>query len=171
MKQLKDFKYMTFGITNQTGDNFYLPFFDYDSNDLLSIMIELEEIQKDYKLSNIYILKSTNGYNAFSLDKVSMNTLKSIYSESYLIDKTFVKWGLSRGFITLRMGEDKKLIHVLTSNSSTYVKSLPHKKFFSEVMNFDIEDSKCFDNKKLITISAFPSNKHGLPFKECKSWI
>lgn len=165
MKQLKDFKYIAFGITNQCFDGYVLPFFDYDNDDLPNIVLELLSLQNTFELSNIYILRSTNGYNAFSLDKLTFDRLKAIYNNSKLIDTQFIKWGLNRGFMTLRMGNDKSLLMTLTSKFKPipfYLKSLPHKKFFIDIMEFKIKDESNFDNEGQITITMFPSNKHGI---------
>lgn len=162
MKLIKDFKYITFGITNQCQDNFLLPFFDYDLKDLFSIIFELSKLQIKFRLSNIYIIKSTNGYNAFSLDKLYFNELREIYNDTKLVDVEFIKWGINRGFMTLRMGKDKKCTKVLYSFSLKYKKSNAHKKFFNEIMNFNIKDNIGFDTEKKITFSCFPSNKYGI---------
>jgi hypothetical protein len=77
------------------------------------------------------------------------------------IDKTFVEWGFKRGFFTLRMGKDKTYLAVLINNSKAYVKSKPHKLFLTKVMLFPIKDNLNFDNENEITITMFPSNKHG----------
>lgn len=141
-----------------------LPFFDYDIEDLPNIVLELMSIQKEFNLSNIYLLKSSNGYNAFSLDKLFFNVINDIFESTEFVDNDFIKWGLNRGFLTLRMGEDKKIISVLVSKSKNinYKKSLPHKKFFNEIMEFDIKDDINFDNESKIIITMFPSNKHGV---------
>jgi hypothetical protein len=69
------------------------------------------------------------------------------------------------------MGNDKIFLYVLVSNSDTYSKSLPHKDFFLKVMDFPINDVNNFDNEKQLTITTFPSNKHGIDLKECIKWI
>lgn len=110
----------------------------------------------------MYILKSTHGYNAFSLDKLTYHILKDVYKYSKFSDKDFIKYGLQRGFLTLRMGNDKRLINILYSDNEGYYKSYSHKLFFEKVMQFTIKDNNnMFDNEKQITITVFPSNKHG----------
>jgi hypothetical protein len=160
-KKQKDFKYMSFGITNQCKDGFQLPFFDYDFNDVYIIMSELKKIQQYYKLSNIYFIKSTNGFNAFSFDKLNYSMLKEIYKTCQHVDKDFIKYGLKRGFFTLRMGKDKIFKSTIFSNNNNYIKSLPHKKFFVEIMSFYIPDDNNFDNENNLVVTTFPSNKYG----------
>lgn len=158
---MNEYKYLAFGITNQCKNDFVLPFFDYDIIDLAKIERELHRIQNFFKLSNIYIIRSTNGFNAFSLDKLTFNTLKSIYSYTTFVDEQFIKYGLQRGFMTLRMGKDKIFSNMLYSKYDEYKKSLSHKKFFTEIMKFPLIEDINFDNEKEITLTMFPSNKHG----------
>jgi hypothetical protein len=136
---------------------------------LFSCITDLINIQKKYALSNIHIIESTNGYNALSFDKLNFNELKKIMTDLKYIDKTFVEWGFKRGFFTLRMGKDKKYLNVLINNSNTYIKSNPHKTFLTKVMLFPIKDNLNFDNEKEITITMFPSNKHGFKKGEIKN--
>lgn len=154
-------KYVAFGITNQCYDGFTLPFFDYDIDDLPMIIIELLTLQREFGLSTIYLIKSNNGYNAFTLDKLPFNTLELLYERSKLIDKEFIRWGLDRGFMTLRMGADKRFIKALESKHRIFFKSLGHKTFFVDIMKFPITDNVNFDTDNKITITSFPSNKHG----------
>lgn len=163
---MKDFKYIAFGITNQCKDDHLIPFFDYDDINISTVRMELDFLQKVFDLSNIYIMESTNGYNAFSFDKLTFDILKSIYNKSKYIDKDFIKYGLQRGFMTLRLGNDKKLVDILKTNNRIYLKSSSHKKFFNDIMRFHIVDLINFDNEKIITITMFPSNKHGFEM-EC----
>lgn len=169
MKEIKDFKYIAFGITNQCTDAYEIPFFDYDIDDLPMIIIELLDMQFKFRLSTIYLIKSTTGYNAFSLDKLPFNTLELIYETSKLIDRKFVKWGLHRGFMTLRMGKDKRFIKSLNSRHTDYIKSSAHKVFFTDIMDFPINDNDNFDNENKIVLTMFPSNKHGFK-KELMAW-
>lgn len=167
---MKDYKYIAFGITNQCINDYLLPFFDFDKIDIGDVVAELTELQFKFLLSNIYIILSENGFNAFSLDKISYKMLKEIYNRSIFIDKDFIKWGLNRGFMTLRMSERKKLYKILENKNSIYEKSLPHKWFFNEIMEYNINDNDRFDNESKLTITSFPSNKHGFEMKEVKKW-
>lgn len=92
---------------------------------------------------------------------LTFNIVKSIYDKSKLVDKEFIKWGLNRGFMTLRMSNDKIFSFVLKSVNNKYNKSLSHKIFFTDIMNFPIKDNINFNNSSKLTITMFPSNKHG----------
>jgi len=95
-------------------------------------------------------------------------TLKQIYQSTKYMDKLFMKWSINRGFSTLRMGKDKKYLTILENNNVTYKKSLVHKLFFNDVMKFPIKDDFNFDNNDKITITCFPSNRHGYPMEMFK---
>jgi hypothetical protein len=66
------------------------------------------------------------------------------------------------------MGADKKYLTVLENNNTFYKKSLVHKLFFTDIMKFPIKDNINFDNNEKITITCFPSNKHGYPMEMFK---
>jgi uncharacterized membrane protein len=68
--------------------------------------------------------------------------------------------------MTLRMSERKKLYKILENKYSKYKKSSSHKWFFNEIMEYNITDNLMFDNETKLTITSFPSNKHGLKM-EC----
>lgn len=166
---MKDFKYITFGITNQCKNDYLIPFFDFDNQHIENVLIDLQHIQDVFKLSHIYIILSENGYNAFSLDKLDYKTLKEIYEQTQNVDNQFIKWGLNRGFMTLRMSDRKKLYKIIKSNNFIYMKSTPHKWFFNEIMEYNIQDIVMFDNENQITITSFPSNKHGYEIGSIKN--
>jgi len=69
------------------------------------------------------------------------------------------------------MGKDKEYLTVLESTNNLYQKSFVHKLFFNDVMKFPIDDNMNFDTNENLTITCFPSNKHGYPmemFKDVK---
>lgn len=123
------------------------------------IISELRLLQIKYNLGNFYILESTHGYNAFCIDKIPFILLKNIFSDSFFVDKNFVKYGLKRGYFTLRLGEDKKYIGFV-ENPSSNQKSLIHKIVFSTLWDIPIELNNC-DKNRLCDIIRFPSDKNG----------
>jgi len=157
-----DFKYRAFGVTNLCDNGHQLPFFDYDINDLTLVMYELSRIQFKHKLSKIYILKSTHGYNAFSLDKLTKEEIEKLYNDCKEMDSLFIAYSKKRCYATLRMGLDKELIGSIASSFNIYSKSLSHKNFFNEIMDFNITDNINFDNGNFIRIVSFLSNKNGI---------
>lgn len=95
--------------------------------------------------------------------------MTQIYKTSHYIDPDFIKYGLQRGFMTLRMGDDKTLFLILTSNNNVYKKSLCHKIFFNDIMDFNIKDTKNFDKNMEIIVTSFPSHKHGFDMEIFKN--
>ena len=172
-KEIKKYKYIAFGITNQCKNDKFIPFFDFDINDIIYVTYDLMKVRIKHFLSNIYLIKSKNGFNAFSLDMLSFENLLNIYKDCSFVDQDFIKFGVKRGFFTLRMGSDKIFISIIKSFSHKYTKSLPHKNFFVKIMNFPIKDNVSFNNNKGLVITKFPSNKHGIPIKdiEVEKWI
>lgn len=150
-----------FGIQNISKGGFFVPFFDYDINDFSTVRGELRYIQDKYQLSDIYIFESTSGFNAICLDKVCFNVLKRIYEDCSNICENFVKLGIGRGYMVLRIGEDKILKDIILNNG-IYKKSLSHMLALETFYNVIVfrEISK-FDDKTVLTIHAYRSAKNG----------
>lgn len=150
-----------FGIQNVCKNDFYIPFFDYDITDYNAIRGELRYIQNRFFLSDIYIFNSKNGYNAICLDKLPFDVLTDMYNECGLCCYDFKYLGIKRGYIVLRIGEDKILKEILKGNS-TYQKSLCHAlaldTFYSVKIDMDNQD---FDDNTELIIYAYRSAKHG----------
>jgi hypothetical protein len=150
------------GMVNKTKRLFYLPFFDYDYiDDYNKIKTELLGLQQKYRLSDIFIFTSENGYNAFSLDKLHYETFKKLcYDSKYLCDD-YRRLGLKRGFLVLRIGKDKILKEVLF-NKGKYKKSLPHlialNNFYGVETKYNMSE---FDKNLDLRIYAYRSEKHG----------
>lgn len=149
------------GITNITPDGYFLPFWDYDNKKLNSVIKDLVPLQVIFKLSDIYLFKSTNGYNALSLDKLPYNILEKIYLSSKNCCEDFIKFGLKRGFLTLRFGGDKDLIDIMKSKYSHYGKSLSHANFLTEIVGIPIATDYSFDTNTFIRLKAYRSEKNG----------
>lgn len=152
-----------FGITNICEDGFFVPFFDYDNIEYKYVFTELFKIQRDFKLSDIYIIKSNNGFNAICLDKLAFNELELLYSECVNMCNDYVKLGLKRGFLTLRIGKDKKLFTVIDSIfKNGYTKSKPHAIALSLFYDTKINMSNNhFDNHTCLRFKAYRSAKDG----------
>jgi len=150
-----------FGYTNKAKGNLYLPFFDYDISDYHNIRLELLHIQDMFDLSDIYVYKSLHGYNALSLDKLPFNTLVKLYDNCKLVCNDYMKLGLNRNFLTLRIGRDKKLHEVLKSNSTCYKRSFAHGILLSVFFDTTIENIVNFDDSLHIMLKIYRSEKHG----------
>jgi hypothetical protein len=127
-------------------------------------------MQLVFELSDFYILNTTNGYNAFCLDKLDFKELLDIYASSNRVCKEFIKYCSKREHFTLRMSKDKCIISTVKSTSYKYNRSNGHRIFFTEIMGYDIKDSIMFDKETIISIDKFLSDKHGVYLNEtCKT--
>lgn len=151
-----------FGITNVSNFGYRLPFFDYDVDMLPDIRLNLIFIQFKYSLSDIYMFKSTNGYNALTLDCIPYNELLKIYKDTNYICNDYVKLGLKRNFLTLRFGTDKKILWILKNNPKKYKKSLSHAMALNLFYNLNIDTPiDEFNDNTIIRFKAYRSEKNG----------
>jgi len=124
----------------------------------------LKLIQRKYKLSDFYVLKTKNGFNSFTLDKVHLETISLIGNVYDLIDKQFLEFGFKRNYYDLRIdGNTKGLYTIVKSNGIDmhFLKSDAHRRFFETVLNIEIPKDDSFDNFTEIDIIAYDSNKDG----------
>lgn len=127
-------------------------------------------MQLVYELSDFYILNTSNGYNAFCLDKLDFKELLDIYGSSNRVCKEFIKYCTKRKHFTLRMSNDKTIISTVKSLSYKRTRSNAHKIFFTEIMGYNIRDSVMYDDSTIISIDKFLSDKHGVYLNEtCKT--
>lgn len=166
-KNLKKINKSCFGMTNLTADGYFIPFLDYDDISLKRVELELLEIQNKFNLSDIYVLRSTNGYNALSLDKLPYNVMISLINYSKLVDKIFRKVAIERGYFTLRIGIDKKLIVVLKSETKLYEKSNSHLLALEKFYDITVLNKEKTDKNTMLRIDLFSSDKYG--FLEVKN--
>ena len=149
-----------FGMTNLTSDGYFIPFFDYDDVSLRIVIEELSFLQESYHLSDIYIIKSSNGYNALSLDKISWEILIQIMRESERADVSFKKLAIERRFFVLRIGKDKKIVEIL-KGFSEYKKSLSHALALKCFYNLPIPLEDNFDDNTIMRMYLYKSAKDG----------
>jgi len=77
---------------------------DFDKTDLLTIILHLKRIQDQYKLPNIYILKtSKNNYIAYCFRRSTWREAIHIVSAHPNVDMNFLKYSVYRGHFTLRI--------------------------------------------------------------------
>lgn len=156
-----------YGISSKADDKHgHVIFWDYDDNDFLIFLKYLERMQKMYNLSDIYIIKSTNGYNALCLDIVNAGVIFDMGTNVFSpCDRDFYKYGYQRGYYTLRFDRDKILENVLIShNTPTYKKSFAHKVFlewFFASDNLKIDYDNFFNDYTKLKIIQYPSKKNG----------
>lgn len=152
-----------FGYTNKAINNSYLPFFDYDNVKIENVIKELTFLRDKYQLSQIYIFESKNGFNALSLDKLPYRILVNLYNDCKFVCEDYLQLGLKRSFLTLRIGHDKKLFHIIESSNVYHKKSLAHAILLNVFFNvfIDTYNDKSFDNSMYIRLKVYRSEKHG----------
>lgn len=155
------------GITNKTEDNKHIPFLDFDSIDYPNLILTLGKIQKDFNLSFCFIVKSTNGYNAFFLDKLTFDNCIEICNGCEYVDPKFIEYAIKKNNFTLRIGKDKKFLSMLPSPSlPIHQLSYAHYSFFNEFFKVDILNGieiteYDFDMLSEIQLVRYMSKKYG----------
>lgn len=158
-----------YGVSSKADENNldHVFMLDFDNCLYASVVNELLGLQKEYGLSDIYIIESTNGYNAISLDILSLSIIYNIgHDVLSLCDKNFIHYGFERGYYTLRFDRDKKLKKILKNDSKKYKKSLAHKLFLEWFFEIKIDFDNCFNCYSKIKLIQFPSNKNGYHLQE-----
>jgi len=102
-------------------------------------------------------------FNALSLDKIPYNILVDLYSDCKLVCEDYLQLGLKRSFLTLRIGNDKKLFEVLKSDNSYYKKSFAHALLLIVFFDTSIDclNNSSYDGSMYIRLKAYRSEKHG----------
>lgn len=157
-----------YGISSQVNQFEHIFMIDYDHVDLKDITMHLIDLQQDYGLSDIYIIESTHGYNAVSLDCLPISL---IYNIGMRVDcpgdRQFFRYGFNRGYYTMRFDKDKKLIGILKSKNHFYEKSIQHKKFLEWFFGITITIDDKFIDGNTIDVIQYPSTKNGFHLQEC----
>jgi len=100
-------------ITKIVGANSLLPdgnhilMWDFDASDFWTVHDTLLEVQQVYKLPNIYITETSpkTGFHAWCFKKVSWRKLVEILAYTKGVDWNYVKYGIYRGQMTLRVSD------------------------------------------------------------------
>lgn len=150
-----------FAVSGLCYDDSHIFMLDIDKTVTLSDVKELcTKILNNCVMSDIYIIKSTTGYNLFSLDKLFFNDIKQIGRRYEIVDKQFLDFGYRRGYYDLRIGRDKDYIS-LVSGVNYSPKSNAHRIFFNWIFHLNINKDKYFDNETAVGIVEYESDKHG----------
>lgn len=154
---------LCFGIQSNLPDGKHIFMLDYDGDDYSLLYKSIIDIQNTYKLSDFFILKSANGYNAFTLDKLELDFIVSILSNYDIIDPQFIALAMhpNRGFFVLRMGQEKRYCSYIPSSFDLHEKSYAHYLFFKDIMKFPVTCFGEHDKNKQFQIIAYRSGKHG----------
>ena len=155
-----------FGITSQCHDGSHIYMADIDENITIDNVITIvSDILKKYYLYTIHIVKSTNGYNLFSLDKLPLKEIHEINRQYPSIDQKYNKLQYERrGFYTLRISNDKHYTLPITQDNKTplFVQSNAHRIFFNSIYNLSLLQTNYYDNSDYFKIIRFINEKHGV---------
>lgn len=160
MKMEKMYK-CCYGLSSATKDNKHIFMIDFDNVSYYTIYNDLLRIQHIYKLSDFYIIESTNGYNALTLDKISLKKIYEIGIESIFSCRNFYLYGYDRKYYVLRFGDDKKLEKILKSSWIQNQKSNAHRLFLEHFFNIKIDKDKHYDDLTKCDLIQYPSDKDG----------
>lgn len=103
-----------YGYGSKCVDGKHVLLLDYDDEKPEHIMMDLQGLQKQFKLHEIYLFKSRNGYNAICLDKFDLSDAFTIKMHSAYSDPKHNRIGFERGNWVLRIGEDKLYVTSVT---------------------------------------------------------
>ena len=162
IEKLRKAKYC-FGICSDVSwKDFHVLFFDFDNISLANVTSSLKKSQKEYDLSDIYIVESCSGFNAICLDEVKLDKCKEILDNTKYVDPLFIELGYEKNQrYILRMDIDKKVVHTL-KNKTNSVLSNAHRWFFMNIMYFPINEKHIYDDNFTFRIVAYKSVKHGV---------
>lgn len=146
------------GYCSETKEGKHIILWDFDTSlaYLDRIMQELERIQKEYSLSEIYLIRSKNGYNAVCLTKCSKEECFHIKQETFKSDNIHNSIGLERNNWVLRLGEDKLFSAVLRKKAvHMWQKSNAHRLLLNNYFNLNIEKDIRFDGYTTIKFESW----------------
>lgn len=160
----------SFGITSQCHDGNHIYMADIDEDITIeNLMTIITDIMKKYYLYEIHIIKSTTGYNIFSLDKLPLKEIYNINKQYPSIDQKYNNLQYNhRRFYTLRIAGDKHYIMNLglKRDSPIFVQSNGHRMFFNSMFNLSLPQTKYYDNSDYFKIIRFINDKHGVEIDE-----
>jgi hypothetical protein len=126
-----------YGVTNETSDGFYVPFWDFVENITpYDLVYSLEKVQKTYGLSNIHIIQTApkQSYRAVAFDKMEWREYIGLLSETDFLDHSYLKHSVMRGRAVIRISNkpstENKVFATIKSDSVLRQKSVDHATFF-----------------------------------------
>lgn len=146
------------GFCSETQDGKHIILWDFDCgfSKINNIIIELSRIQKEYKLSEIYIIQSKNGFNAICLTKCSKEECFHIKQDTFKSDSVHNSIGLERNNWVLRIGEDKAFRQIIRKDAvHIWQKSNAHRLLLNNYYNLKIAKDLRFDNYSFIKFESW----------------
>ena len=112
------------GVNSKLSDGKHILMWDFDKLPLEHVINALKDIQLQFQLPNIYILKSSepNNYIAYCFKRCEWAKARAIVGMTHNIDEAFYKWAVFRRRFTLRVGPKLGVIpkHVATINGKFF---------------------------------------------------
>jgi hypothetical protein len=148
------------GITNRTKDGFFVLFLDYDNVDYEWIKGEIEAIQKEFQLGDIYIFQSgENNYHVVGFDKLTREEFQEIQHRSSCDPyHKKIPWTFGKRVVTLRAtpkkGKEIKLKEMIYGYDNGRQQSAAHANFFAQHYNIEIVDGN-FDKCAEVIIAKY----------------
>ncbi len=144
-----------YGVSNNTIDEKFVVFLDYDNTDLRVIRTLLRQLQEMFNLSDFLVFRTNNGYHCICFDKVGLDKYISILNSSECCEK-FRKTPLLFGHNqwTLRLTEKDnikpKLIYKAISKYNILEKSLAHIMIIQQLHDLKINKTNADKYTELI---------------------
>lgn len=157
----------TAGIRNYTNQGKVVLFLDYDEILLEEMLIpELKYLQEKYKLSDLYIIKSSHkehSYHVIGLDKLNARTWADILDESSC-DQSYKRTPLilDHSSWVLRITEkgdtqSPKYLMTLKSKYQDREKSKAHYLFLKYHYNIEMEEPPNLDDNTILGVIKYPT--------------
>ncbi len=128
-----------YGITNETHDGMYIPFWDFIEDVSLEIISQsLRDIQKRFDISDIYIFQTVPklSFRAVAFEPYEWKEYIAILASTDLIDLSYLKHSIMRGRAVIRISEKDGTKNTMVKHlvsESDLPKSIDHWQFFSSI--------------------------------------
>ena len=114
------------GVTSLQSDGNHIVMWDLEKCTLEQAEKTLQNVQKKYWLSHIYIVSDVEGsYRAWCYNKVDFITLLKILLDTQFLDWNFFYWTVKRGKATLRTSAKNREPQRVVSILGSYPVSIP----------------------------------------------
>jgi hypothetical protein len=148
-----------YAISSICEDGKHIIIWDFDITHDLKMLSRLDgiikSVQRNFLLSEIYLLKSRIGYNAICLDKLDKNEVANIKHLTLHDDRKHLEQGIMYNW-KLRIGSDKKLIAVINvCNFNKYTQSNAHRLALCNMYNIDVQKTRYFDDSSKLCLYSY----------------
>lgn len=137
-------------------DGRHIIFWDFDGVNYNQVFNSLLDIQRLYNLSDIWIIKTNNGFNAVCFAKFDINKVYEIKNNTKYDDYYHIIWGYRGCGWCLRLGNDKFVIEKLPSDN-LIEGSYSHYAFFNNFFPLLTAENELFDTSDYVTVDSYLS--------------